>query len=246
VHCVVPGGGLSPDGSHWVACQPRFFLPVRVLSRVFRGKFLALLGNAFKRGKLSFHGKLRVLEGAGAFQQRLAASADTEWVVYAKPPFGGPEQVLKYLARYTHRVAISNRRLIALEDGEVEFDWKDYAHGGGQKTMTLKATEFIRRFLLHVLPSGFVRIRHYGFLANRVCQERLALCRALLGVGTTPEPVAAHSSAEPKEPIEGQPIAKVCPCCGGGRMVIIETFPAIPIDQRRWESFLERAEFDTS
>src|SRR3954453_4977724 len=183
VHCVVPGGGLSPDGSRWIACPPGFFLPVRVLSRVFRGK----------------------LADAGAFQRRLAASAATEWVVYSKPPFGGPEQVLKYLARYTHRVAISNRRLVSLEDGDVAFHWKDYAHGGDQKTMTLKATEFIRRFLLHVLPSGFVRIRHYGFLANRVCQEKLALCGALLGVETTPDPVAADSSVEPKEDVEGQP-----------------------------------------
>jgi hypothetical protein len=246
VHCVVPGGGLSTDGPHWVACQPGFFLPVRVLSRVFRGKFLAMLGDAFEQGKLSFHGKLRALADAGAFQRRLAASAETEWVVYAKPPFGGPEQVLKYLARYTHRVAISNRRLVALKDGEVTFHWKDYAHGGGPKTMTLKATEFIRRFLLHVLPSGFVRIRHYGFLANRVCQEKLALCRALLGVGTTPEPVAADSSAEPRGHVEGQSLAKVCPCCGEGRMVIIETFPAIPADRRGWRPALERAEFDSS
>jgi hypothetical protein len=162
------------------------------------------------------------------------------------PSCGGPEQVLKYLARYTHRVAISNRRLVSFEDGEVTFHWKDYAHGGDPKTMTLKATEFIRRFLLHVLPSGFVRIRHYGFLANRVCQEKLALCRALLGVGTTPESVAADSSAEPKGPVEGQPLAKVCPCCGEGRMVIIETFPAIPADRRGWRPALERAGFDSS
>ena len=246
VHCVVPGGGLAPDGSRWIACQPGFFLPVRVLSRVFRGKFLALLGNAFEQGKLTFHGKLRVLADAGAFQRRLAAGAETEWVVYSKPPFGGPEQVLKYLARYTHRVAISNRRLVSLEDGEVTFHWKDYAQGGGQKTMTLKATEFIRRFLLHVLPSGFVRIRHYGFLANRVCQEKLVLCRALLGVETPPDPVAADSPVEPKADVEGQPPAKVCPCCGKGRMVIIETFPAIPADRRRWGSILELAEYDSS
>jgi hypothetical protein len=202
VHCVVPGGGLSPDGSQWVACEPGFFLPVRVLSRVFRGKFLALLGNAFDQGKLSFHGKLRVLAAPSEFQRRLTASAQTDWVVYAKRPFGGPEQVLKYLAQYTHRVAISNRRLVALEEGEVQFHWKDYAHGGGQKTMTLKATEFIRRFLLHVLPSGFVRIRHYGFLANRVCREKLALCRALLGVEATPEPVESEPSLEPKKAVE--------------------------------------------
>ena len=130
VHCVVPGGGLSPDATRWIACRPGFFLPVRVLSRVFRGKFLALLRAAFDQGKLAFHGQLRALAEAGAFHHRLAA-AHTEWVVYAKPPFGGPEQVLKYLARYTHRVAISNRRLVASEDGAVTFRWKDYAHGGG-------------------------------------------------------------------------------------------------------------------
>jgi hypothetical protein len=246
VHCVVPGGGLAPDGTRWIACPPGFLLPVRVLSCVFRGKFLALLGSAFEQGKLTFHGKLRELADAGAFRRRLAASANTQWVVYSKPPFGGPEQVLKYLARYTHRVAISNRRLVSLEDDEVTFHWKDYAHGGGQKTMTLKATEFIRRFLLHVLPSGFVRIRHYGFLANRVCQEKLALCRALLGVETTPDPVAADSPVEPTEDAEGQPLARICPCCGKGRMVIIETFPAMPADRRRCGSVLEHADSDTS
>jgi hypothetical protein len=246
VHCVVPGGGLSPDGSHWVACQPRFLLPVRVLSRVFRGKSLALLGNAFEQGKLSFHGKLRALADAGAFPRRLAASAETEWVVYAKPPFGGPEQVLKSLARYTHRVAISNRRLITLEDGEVTFHWKDYAHGGGPKTMTLKATEFIRRFLLHVLPAGFVRIRHYGFLANRVCREKLALCRALLGVETTPDPTASEPSFKSKEIVEEVPAANVCPSCGVGRMVIIATLPAIPVNRREWGPILEPVGFDTS
>src|SRR5262249_44031588 len=155
----------APDGSHWVACLPRFFLPVRILSRVFRGKFLAWLRSAFDRGKLSFHGTLATLAHPGKFRRRLADAAKTEWVVYAKPLFGGPEQVLKYLARYTHRAAINNRRLIGLEGDQVKFLWKDYAHRGKRKTMTLKATEFIRRFLLHVLPAGFVRVRHYGFLA---------------------------------------------------------------------------------
>jgi hypothetical protein len=166
--------------------------------------------------------------------------------VYAKPPFGGPEQVLKYLARYTHGVAISNRRLVALEDGEVKFHVKDYAHGGGAKTMTLKATEFIRRFLLHVLPAGFVRIRHYGFLANRVCREKLALCRALLGVEPTPEPVAPEPAAEPPETVEGQAVANVCPSCGAGRMVIVATFGAIPVNRRQCGPILEPAGFDTS
>src|SRR4051812_12155356 len=195
VHCVVPGGGPSPDGSRWVACRPGFFLPVRVLSRVFRGKFLALLRHAFDRGRLSFHGKLAALKDPGEFRRRLDAAGRTEWVVYAKPPFGGPEQVLKYLARYTHRVAISNQRLTALEGDAVEFLWKDYAHKAKQKSMRLEAVELIRRFLLHVLPSGFVRIRHYGFLANRVCHEKLARCRELLGGAATPEAVIAEPSA---------------------------------------------------
>ena len=167
--------------------------------------------------------------------------------MYAKPPFGGPEQVLKYLARYTHRVAISNQRLVALEDGEVTFHWKDYAHGGGQKTMTLKAIEFIRRFLLHVLPSGFVRIRHYGFLANRVCQEKLALCRALLGVEATPEPVAAEPAAEPKEAVEG--------AARGERLSLLRRGPdgdrrdpseRSRSNRREWRPILERVGFDTS
>ena len=139
--------------------------------------------------------------------------------------------MLKYLARYTHRVAIRNRRLIALEDGEVTFHWKDYAHGGGPKTMTLKAVEFIRRFLLHVLPAGFVRIRHYGFLANRVCREKLALCRALLGVATTPEPAASEPPFEAEETVEEETAADVCPSCGMGRMVIIATLPAISVNR---------------
>ena len=167
--------------------------------------------------------------------------------MYAKPPFGGPEQVLKYLARYTHRVAISNRRLVALEDGEVKFHWKDYAHGGGQKTMTLKATEFIRRFLLHVLPSGFVRIRHYGFLANRVCREKLALCRALLGVGDGARyPLRPSPPPSRRRPSKESPPRSVCPCCGEGRMVIVETFAAIPVERKGWGPILEQAEFDTS
>ena len=221
VHCVVPGGGLAPDGSRWIACRPGFFLPVRVLSRVFRGKFLALLRSAFDRGRLSFHGKLAALADPREFQRQLAASAQTEWVVYAKPPWGGPEQVLKYLARYTHRVAISNQRLVDLEDGEVTFHWKDYAHEGATKTMTLKAIEFIRRFLLHVLPSCFVRIRHYGFLANRVRQEKLALCRSLLDRRNN---ARADLRLRQRRPSRDRAATNVCPSCGKGRMVIVETF----------------------
>jgi len=244
VHCVVPGGGLAPDGAHWVSCRPGFFLPVRVLSRVFRGKFLALLKAAFDQGELAFGGGLATLADPVAFRRRLAASAGTEWVVYAKPPFGGPEQVLKYLARYTHRVAISNHRLVALRGDEVEFLWKDYAHGGEQRPMTLEAVEFIRRFLLHVLPSGFVRIRHYGFLANRVCREKLGLCRDRLAALTPP--VAAEPVPEPKAAVEARPEAHACPACGAGRMVIVETFPAAPVGRRGLRPALEAAGFDTS
>jgi hypothetical protein len=231
VHCVVPGGGLSLDGSRWISGRPGYLFPVEVLSQVFRGKFLALLRAAFDRGKLSFHGKLASLAVPGEFQRRLSASVQTPWVVHAKPPWGGPQQVLKYLARYTHRVAISNRRLTALDGDEVKFLWKDYAHGGKPKTMTLKAIEFIRRFLIHVLPAGFVRVRHYGFLANRVCRKKLELCRALLGVKTAAEPVMPDPSAELKEIPEGQAAANACPSCGRGQMVIIETVPAMPVNQ---------------
>jgi hypothetical protein len=225
VHCVVPGGGLAPDGSQWIACRPGFFLPVRVLSRVFRGKFLALLRSAFDRGKLSFHGKLAALADSDAFQRRLTDAAKTEWVVHAKPPFGGPEQVLKYLARYTHRAAISNRRLIRLEGDVVEFLWKDYADRSQRKTMTLKAVEFIRRFLLHVLPSGFVRVRHYGFLSNRVCQEKLALCRSLLAAGT----VAKAPAPEATVGDETGSDATACPVCGRGRLVTIGTLLPVQV-----------------
>jgi hypothetical protein len=246
VHCVVPGGGLALDGSRWVSCRPGFFLPVRVLSRVFRGKFLALLRSAFERGHLSFHGRLSAMSHAGEFQHRLALSARTEWVVYAKPPFGGPEQVLKYLARYTHRVAINNQRLVDLEDGKVRFHWKDYAHQGAQKTMSLRAVEFIRRFLLHVLPSGFVRIRHYGFLANRVCQEKLALCRNLIGVETAPESITSDPSVAPKETDEPRQAANVCPSCGEGRMVIVEVFRAVRDTPGKQEQILVSVRIDTS
>jgi hypothetical protein len=242
VHCVVPGGGLTRDGPRWIGCRPGFFLPVRVLSRVFRGKFLAMLRNAFEHGRLSFHSTLTALTEPVEFQRRLTASAKSDWVVHAKPPWGGPEQVLKYLARYTHRVAISNPRLIELTDDKVRFHWKDYAHAGVQKTMTLKATEFIRRFLLHVLPSGFVRIRHYGFLANRVCREKLVLCRKLLDVETSPGLTTAS-----KEVVEGPSATKACPSCGEGQMVIVELFPS-PANRRKQESepTLEQAGCDTS
>jgi hypothetical protein len=220
LHCVIPGGGLSADGSRWVACRPNFFLPVRVLSRVFRGKFIAHLKQAYAGGEVSFHGRLRHLSQPAEFERCLDRCVRQEWVVYAKPPFGGPQQVLKYLARYTHRVAIANSRLMDLADGRVQFRWKDYADGNQHKTMTLDAHEFIRRFLLHVLPRGFMRIRYYGFLSSRGRQEQLALCRSLLGVaaGVPAEPpVAQADSADDPEVMR-------CPQCRIGHMLVIERF----------------------
>jgi putative transposase len=181
VHCVVLGGRLSPDGTRWISCRPGFFLPVRVLSRLFRRLFLEALDQAFAAGDLRFSASLEVLHDPQAWTEYLASARTAEWVVYAKPPFGGPRQVLDYVGRYTHRVAIANQRLVAIADGQVSFRWKDY-RDGRQKTMTLTATEFIRRFLLHVLPDGFHRIRYYGFLGNRYRHEKLARCQHLLGM----------------------------------------------------------------
>jgi hypothetical protein len=246
VHCVVPGGGLSPDGSRWIACRPGFFLPVRILSRVFRGKFLSMLRNAFDQGRLSFHGKLSELSDPCQFQRRLAASVRTDWVVYAKPPFGGPAQVLKYLARYTHRAAITNRRLIALEGDKVRFLWKDYAHGGIEKTMTLDASEFLRRFLLHVLPSGFVRIRHYGFLSNRLRHEKVALCRKLLEDASPSEVKPDCPSVEPVLVATVSTPSGLCPECGKGRMVVIADLPPITIHRKEANRPEEVPVFDTS
>jgi hypothetical protein len=213
VHCVVPGGGLSPEGTRWISGKPGFFLPVKVLGRVFRGKFLELLKQAHLDGGLRFQGSLEPLHEGAAFTAHLRSLYEKDWVVYAKPPFGGPSQVLKYLARYTHRVAISNHRLLAMENGQVTFTYKDYARGQRQRTMTLDTVEFLRRFLLHVLPTGFTRIRHYGLLANRVRATRLERCRYLLGQATTPEWEAEvrEETAEAKE--------SLCPRCKVGRMV---------------------------
>ena len=201
-----------------------FFLPVRVLSRVFRGKFLAGLRAAFAKGELRF--------AADQFEQALSAAAHTDWVVYAKPPFGGPEQVLKYLARYTHRVAISNARLLDFEDGMVRFRYKDYAHGNRKRVMTLTALEFVRRLLLHVLPTGFMRIRHYGILANRHRHEKLALCRRLLGSGTAAEPESSEETRETRESPSSITPTRVCPVCGAGRMIVIKELPPMPAGAR--------------
>ena len=233
VHCVVPGGGLALDGSRWVACPDNFFLPVRVLSRVFRGKFLAGLRTAFEQGRLKFRGRLARLADADRFNRLLVDAVKTQWVVYAKPPFGGPGQVLKYLARYTHRVAIGNRRLVRMKGGRVTFRYKDYARGGKQRTMELEATEFLRRFLLHVLPSGFVRIRHYGLLSNRCRREKLVVCRELLRAAASSEVTTAQAPSLAAPPSLGVEVTKawcatVCPKCGVGRMVIFEGLPAVP------------------
>jgi hypothetical protein len=218
VHCVVPGGGIALEGDRWRACRPGFFLPVRQLSRLFRGKFLDLLRRAYDRGLLGFHGQQQHLADPQTFRALLEACWQTEWVVYAKSPFGGPAQVLKYLARYTHRVAISNQRLVKVEADQVFFRWKDYAHGNQPKVMALGAVEFIRRFLQHVVPPGFVRIRHYGLLANRVRAENLARCRALLGLGPGSAADGAASRQEPPPSSEAAAGAR-CPVCGQGHMV---------------------------
>ncbi|MER8402515.1 IS91 family transposase [Mesorhizobium sp. M1348] len=208
IHCIVPGGGLSPDGTRWVACRPGFFLPVRVLSRLFRRLFMEQLQAAYDAGRLSFFGDLAELAGPVAFRRRLAEVRRVEWVVYAKPPFGGPQQVLTYLGRYTHRVAIANSRLVSMADDRIAFRWRDYRHRGKAKVMKLDVHEFIRRFLLHTLPDGFHRIRHYGFLANGHRATKLELCRRLLDAPTGSLSHAAHGDAAISE-------ARRCPCCGG-------------------------------
>ena len=227
IHCVVPGGGISPDNSRWIPCRKyrkSFFLPVKVLSRFFRKRFLIHLRRAFQKGKLQFHGELESLAQPAAFEALCQKAGRLEWVVYAKRPFGGPEQVLKYLARYTHRVAISNRRLLSMEDGRVTFEWKDYAAGNQTKTMTLEVVEFIRRFLLHVLPSGFVHIRHFGFLANRKRKQKLAMCRSLL---LTPPVVSEASTDSPgSNDSTSEQQFRRCPACKTGRLIRIEALTA--------------------
>lgn len=229
LHCVVPGGGFSPDRSRWISARESFFLPVRVLSRVFRGKFLAYLREAFQKGRLEFHGKLAGLQEESQWKAYLRALSSTEWVVYSKPPFGGPEQVLKYLARYTHRVAISDQRLVSLQDDKVTFRYKDYRCGDIQRKMTLEATEFIRRFLQHVLPGSFHRIRYFGFLANRYRKKNLALARILLNSDTTSDPCEAASQSQPpsadspKADFEIKAKEHLCPVCKKGHLVIVET-----------------------
>jgi len=209
IHSVVPGGGLSPDHSQWIRSPPHFFLPVRVLSRVFRGKFVAGLRQAFHAKQLAFYGELQPLATEKAFAAFLRTLFREDWVVYAKAPFGGPEHVLQYLARYTHRVAISNHRLLSVDDDRVTFRWKDYAHHNKSRAMTLTLEEFLRRFLQHVLPKGLPRIRYFGWLANRRRRELMPLCRTLLAVATLPAAAPASENA-----------VWQCPACGGAMRVV--------------------------
>ena len=225
VHCVIPAGGLSLDRTHWVKSQNRFFLPLKVLSRVFRGKFVAGLRQMFQNGQLHFPGTLAPLAQPKTFAAWLRLLFRKDWVVYAKPPFGGPEYVLQYLGRYTHRVAISNHRLISFADGQVTFRWRDSAHQNQQKLMTLSLDQFLRRFLWHLLPKGFVRIRHFGFLANRRRATLLPLSFHLLGAAQEPPAEQDLSSASDLHDLWR------CPKCGGP-MKVIERLTAAEVQLR--------------
>jgi len=213
VHCVVPAGGLSPDRTRWIHARPTFFLPVKVLRQVFRGKLVAGLRTAFREGRLSFPGALQSLAPESAFRAWVRSLHQQPWVVYAKPPFGSPAHVLHYLARYTHRVAISNHRLVAVTDNTVSLRWKDYRHGSQIRTLTLDADEFLQRFLLHVLPKRFVRIRYFGFLAPRCRTHDLAQCRQALAVDPSPSPNDAPVASPPRRTWS-------CPRCGGPMRVV--------------------------
>ncbi len=228
LHCVVPGGGPSPDGTRWVRCKPGFFLHVRVLSLLFRRLFLEQLQIAFDSGRLQFFNSLENIRDRRAFVRYLEPLKKAKWVVYAKRPFAGPAQVLEYVGRYPHRVAISNSRLLTIEAGQVSFGYKDYRNQGQQKVMTLSAEEFIRRFLLHALPHRFHRIRYYGFCGNRNRQEKLTLCRQLLGMSIPKipqEPSDALDYRERSESLTGVSL-RLCPVCRRGRMVLSDTLAA--------------------
>ena len=225
VHCVAPAGGLSPDRTRWVRSGKKFFLPKKVLRKIFRGKFVDALKLAFQEGQLRFEGNLKLLAQPKIFAAWLRPLYRQHWVVYLKPPFGGPEYVLQYLGRYTHRVAISNHRLVSFTDGQVTFRWRDSAHHNEQKLRTLPVDEFLRRFLLHILPQGFVRIRHFGFLANRRRTTLLPLCSQLLD--SNPKPLAEeHASST-----DDTPDLYRCPKCGGP-MKVIERLTAAEIQLR--------------
>jgi hypothetical protein len=228
LHCVVPGGGISPDGTRWISCRPSFFLPVRVLSRFFRRLFLKYLQEAFDSGKLRFFSSLDALQDPQAFHAHLDPVRKREWVVYAKPPFAGPQQVVDYVGRYTHRVAISNHRIVDIEGGLVQFTWRDYRDNNQQKTMTLSADEFIGRFLLHVLPSGFQRIRYYGFLGNRHRKEKLEQCRQILGTAAPSAssfiPATPEDYRDRYKKLTGHSLRE-CPVCHRGQMIAVQVLP---------------------
>ena len=225
VHCVVPAGGLSPDRTRWIRSRDNYFLPKEVLAELFRGKFVDALKEAFQNGQLHFHGDLKLLAQPKTFAAWLRPLHRQDWVVYLKPPFGGPAYVVHYLGRYTHRVAISNHRLVSFADGKVTFRWRDSAHHHEQKLLTLSSDEFLRRFLLHILPKGFVRIRNFGFLANRKRAKLLPLCFHLFGA--TPQPqVASHPSGTTNSSPSWR-----CPKCGGP-MKVIERFTAAELQLR--------------
>jgi hypothetical protein len=235
IHCVIPAGGLSPNTRAWIGPRHRFFLPCGVLSRVFRGKFISGLKRAFCEGKLCLAGDLHPLTDKKAFHAFLRVLHQHQWVVYAKPPFGGANHVLNYLARYTHRVAISNHRLVGLSDGKVTFRWKDYAHGNQQKLMTVTVEEFLRRFLLHTLPRGFVRIRFFGYMANRRRAALLPVCRELIGANSESDRNIETGHVDDRP-------AWLCPRCSGP-MVVIQRLTA---EQIAWESFRRIDAADTS
>lgn len=238
IHFVVPGGGISRDGTRWISCRPGFFLPVRVLSRLFRRLFLQYLVNAYRAGRLTFFSSLQHLSDSASFLRYLAPLRTTEWIVYAKPPFAGPQQVLDYVGRYTHRIAISNNRLLSIDDGKVCFRWKDYRNDNRVRTMTLTAEEFIRRFLLHILPEGFQRIRYYGFLCNRYREHKLARCRVLLGMATQPSSLGEPSDdyRDRYEALTGASL-KECPACHHGHMIVVDVVPKSPTPNRpRWDT----------
>jgi len=230
VHCLVTGGGLSPDGQRWISSRPGFFIPVKVLSALFRGKFLDHLEKAYESGKLKFPGKIEVLKGGPAFKKFLTDLYQQKWVVYCKPPLKRAEQVMEYLGRYTHRVALSNDRLVALDGSQVTFRWRDSADDDKIKLLTLEAFEFIRRFLLHVLPDRFVKIRHYGLLSNRGRKRKLLRCQKLLGVS-----IKEETEASPKETWQDLLTRitgidpRVCPFCSQGKMVEKGILPACAI-----------------
>jgi hypothetical protein len=223
IHCVVTGGGLSPAGNRWVSCRKGFFIPVRVMSTLFKGKFLDYLNRNYESDKLVFPGIIGHLRKPNVFEGFRRQFYHKKWVVYCKPPFNGVEGVLQYLSRYTHRIAISNHRIIKLQDGKVSFHWRDYSDGDKEKIMTLNASEFIRRFLLHVLPDRFVKIRHYGLLANRRRKNNIALCRELLGSYKTETKDMPLTWQERLLKISGVDVTK-CPVCKKGNMFKVEIF----------------------